>query len=495
MIQTELGACEWFVWDLRRSNLLELGQLEQAVGEFLGRHPRAEPAQLAEYLVQRGLLTRFQAERLLNGKSEGFVLGPYVLVDALGTGSMGTVYKARSRTQQGWFALKVLPRRSMWNMRVARRRVREFEQVRHQAVVAFIDVGTAGGAHYLVWPFIEGTTLESIVKEKGRLRAEDVIRIGLDIAAGLDAAHRHNLIHGLLKPSDIMVTSDHQVKILDFGIGCLLLEMDQESVVDTMSSANTLTSGLDCASPEAILDPSNTTPASDQYSLGCVLYYCLTGQFPFPTGNSVEKMMAHQTKKPCPISELAPGTPDALVRVLERLMEKQPEKRYPATSDVVMALQALLPSRNAPGAFPGSASSLRSKLAQTAIGVPHAPATDAEKEAPTSFTSSRFISTASVGAGPEKPAPTMKNRALPKESEQMTEEIPALKQQVSKVRPSIAGAETCAQEQCAPAPCSGSRGTPKLHENRADEGFGLVAMLLVAALSAFAAWLVAWYWR
>src|SRR4051812_10140635 len=98
MLTTDLGACEWFVWDLRRSNLIDRGQLDMVIGEFLTKNPGAEPPQLAEFLVQKSYLTDFQAERLLQGKTQGFVLGPFPLMDALGAGSMGTVYKAQSKT-------------------------------------------------------------------------------------------------------------------------------------------------------------------------------------------------------------------------------------------------------------------------------------------------------------------------------------------------------------------------------------------------------------
>src|SRR5207237_1108985 len=145
MVTTDLGACEWFVWDLRRSNLVGRGQLDQLVGEFLEKNPRADPPVLAEFLIKENILTQFQAERLLQGKTQGFVLGPFTLMDVLGAGSMGTVYKAHSKTDSNWYAVKVLPRRSMWNVRIARRKVRSFEQARHPSVVPFVDVGTAGG--------------------------------------------------------------------------------------------------------------------------------------------------------------------------------------------------------------------------------------------------------------------------------------------------------------------------------------------------------------
>src|SRR5882757_7480671 len=182
MLSTDLGPCEWFVWDLRRSNLIDRGQLDQVIGEFLNKNPGAEPPALAEYLTGQGILTEFQAERLLQGKTQGFVLGPFTLTDALGTGSMGTVYKAQSKTDSKWYAVKVLPRRSMWNVRIARRKVRLFEQCQHASVVPFIDVGTAGGMHYLAWPLVEGKTLDKIVAEQGKLSPEQAAQWAVEAA-------------------------------------------------------------------------------------------------------------------------------------------------------------------------------------------------------------------------------------------------------------------------------------------------------------------------
>jgi tRNA A-37 threonylcarbamoyl transferase component Bud32 len=348
MMTTDLGACEWFVWDLRRSNLIDRGQLDQVIGEFLQKNPGAEPPSLAEYLVSQGILTDFQAERLLQGKTQGFVLGPFTLMDSLGSGSMGTVYKARSKNDNRWYAVKVLPRRSMWNVRIARRKVRSFEQCRHPSVVPFVDVGTSGGMHYLAWPMVEGETLDKIVEKQGKLRPEEVAQYAVQTAEGLELCHRQNLFHGLLKPSNLMVGPDGAVRILDFGIGCLLAETEGESLVDTMSTANSVNSGLDCASPESIMDPANLNPLGDQYSLGCVLYYCLTGRYPFPDGTAVEKMMAHQHKQPTPVKELAPETPDELVAIVEQLMQKSPQARFANCQELIEALRPLAVSANGP---------------------------------------------------------------------------------------------------------------------------------------------------
>ncbi len=394
MATTDLGACEWFVWDLRRSNLIDRGQLDQVVGEFLKKHPRAEPPALAEYLVNQQILTQFQSDRILQGKTQGLVLGPYTLMDSIGAGSMGTVYKAFSKQDNKWYAVKVLPRRSMWNVRLARRQVRSFEQFNHATVVPFVDVGTSGGLHYLAWPLVEGESFETVVQRDGKMKPDVAAYYLLQVASGLNVCHQHGIFHGLLKPSNIMLGPDGQIHILDFGIGSLLAENEGESLVDTMSTANTLTSGLDCASPESIMEPTTRTAAGDQYSLGCVLYYFLTGRYPFPEGSAVEKMMAHQYKQPTPIHDLEPDVPGELEEIVERLMQKTPEARYGSTEEVVEALRPLAaakpptskgPARAAAGksgARPGSDNGQSAPAKQPAGAKPGAAAKPTAGSAP-----------------------------------------------------------------------------------------------------------------
>jgi len=402
MVGNELGACEWFVWDLRRSGLIERSTLDQVVSDYLKNHPRAEAPALAEHLVSQGLLTPFQAERILNGKSQGLVLGPYVLLDTIGSGSMGQVYKASSRNDEQLYAVKVLPRRSMWNVRLARRQVRAFQSFQHPAVVPFLDVGTAGGLHYLVWPLVEGTPLDRLVQERGPLPANQTALIGVQIAQGLHVCHQNNVFHGLIKPSNIMIGAHNQVHILDFGIGSLLVENEGESLVDTMSTANTLTSGLDCCSPESILEPSNRTPAGDQYSLGCVLYFCLTGRVPFPEGSAVEKMMAHQMKQPTPLRQLVPDVPAELESVVMRLMAKKPEERYGTCEEVAEALEPFVGDvRLIPDGAPILAT--KPKLSQSSGRMPGLSSSPSGQRA--GLSGERPLSSASTAAMARTPTP------------------------------------------------------------------------------------------
>jgi serine/threonine-protein kinase len=371
MVTTDLGACEWFVWDLRRSNIIDRGQLDQVVGGFIGRNPGAEPPALAAHLVSQNLLTQFQADRILQGKTQGFVLGPYSLMDALGAGSMGTVYKAQNKNDQKWYAVKVLPRRSMWNVRLAKRKVRVFEDCQHPAVVPFVDVGTSGGMHYLAWPLVEGETLDKVVLREGKLPPDVAASYILQTAEALEKCHSQGLFHGLLKPSNLMIDANQQLHILDIGIGALLAETEGESLVDTMSTANSVASGLDCASPESVMDPTKLTPAGDQYSLGCTLYFCLAGRFPFTDETAAAKMVAHQVKQPPSIKELAPDTPDDLVAIVERLMQKAPEARFASTTDVIAVLSPLARKTSASPQRPTRAASRVDRPEPSRSGFPH----------------------------------------------------------------------------------------------------------------------------
>src|SRR5262249_18309539 len=152
---------------------------------------------------------------------------------------------------------------------IARRKVRAFEQCKHPAVVPFVDVGTSGGMHYLTWPLVEGEPLDKVVQAEGKLDAGLAAYYAQQVAEALEVCHQQDLIHGLLKPANWIMGLDHQLPVLDFGIGCLLGETEGEWLVDPMPPANAVASGLDCSSPESIMDPTNLTPAGDQYSLGC----------------------------------------------------------------------------------------------------------------------------------------------------------------------------------------------------------------------------------
>jgi serine/threonine protein kinase len=194
---------------------------------------------------------------------------------------------------------------------------------------------------YLAWPYVEGESLEVLVRRKSRLLPGVAAWFALQTAEGLSACHRSELIHGMLKPANLLVGPNQEIRILDSGIGALLSGSEGAELVDTMSTANAVTSGLDCRSPENILDVKVRTPAGDQYSLGCILYFCLTGQYPFAGETAVEKMLAHQIKEPVPIRNLRPEVPQQLADIVQRLMNKTPEGRFSSMDEAMEALRPL----------------------------------------------------------------------------------------------------------------------------------------------------------
>jgi serine/threonine-protein kinase len=336
-----LGSCSAFVQELCNHKLIQAGQVK-ACTDLVNGNPRLTPALLADKLVEQGVLSRFQADHVLQGNAGSLVVGEYVVQDALGTGSMGTVYRVRAIADSRRYVLKVLPRRNVVNARAAAQRLRTFLEFRHATINPLVRVGTFGERHYMVWPYLaDADSLEALVRRDGKIAPRNVALFGLQLARGLQACHQAGLFHGVLKPSDVLVDGEGKVRLLDFGIGCLLTLSKAEAVLDTMTTMNQRARALDCASPESCLDATQRTADGDQYSLGCMLYFCLVGRYPFPEKNYTAKLMAHQFQEPAPIQDASPDVPDGLVAVVHRLMRKTPEERFPSMQEAVDALRGL----------------------------------------------------------------------------------------------------------------------------------------------------------
>jgi serine/threonine-protein kinase len=336
-----LGPCSAFVQELYNHKLIQPAQVK-ACTELTQGNPRLTPALLADQLVGQGILSRFQADHVLQGNAQTLVVGEYVLQDVLGTGSMGTVYKVRGIADNRGYVMKVVPRRNVVNARAASERLRTFLEFRNAVINPLVRVGTFGERHYLVWPYVAGAdSLEAIVRRDGKIAPRETALFGLQLARGLQACHQAGLFHGVLKPSDVLVDGEKKVRVLDFGIGCLLTLSKAEAVLDTMTTMNQRARALDCASPESCLDATQRTAAGDQYSLGCLLYFCLVGRFPFPEKNYTAKLMAHQFQEPAPIRDASPDVPESLAVIVHRLMRKTPEERFGSMQEAVDALRGL----------------------------------------------------------------------------------------------------------------------------------------------------------
>jgi serine/threonine-protein kinase len=335
-----------FLSNVKRSGLLTREQYLQA--KQLA--PESERGKvLARLLVEKGWLTKFQAERILIGRTGGFHLDSYVILDELGRGGMGRVYRAWHRTMGRIVALKILAPDLTRNERAQEmflREVRAIAQLVHPNIVTAYDANKVGDRYYLVLEYVDGPNLDQLVKVRGPLsigQACDFIR---QAAQGLQSAHMLGMVHRDIKPANILVQgraadgSPGLVKISDFGLARLIDPPASANPMGTiLAKPNTVMGTPDFLSPEQARNLHLTDIRSDLYSLGCTFYYLLTGQVPFPAGTSMEKLICHTTEEPTPVEALRPDTPPEIATIIRKLMSKRPENRYQTPAEVVQVLE------------------------------------------------------------------------------------------------------------------------------------------------------------
>jgi WD40 repeat protein len=284
----------------------------------------------------------------------------YLVVRFVGAGGMGAVYEAEHRVLRRPVALKVIKRAYTANAAALerfRREVRTAARLSHPNIVTTYDAEDAGETHFLVMEYIEGTDLGRLVQESGPIpvdRACDYVR---QAALGLQYAFEQGMVHRDLKPQNLMLTDGGCVKILDFG----LARFAGEAALAGVTTSGMVLGTVDYIAPEQADDAHEADIRSDIYSLGCTLYYLLAGQPPFPRGTPPQKLMAHVNKTPQPLTQLRGDIPEGLMSVLERMMAKNPRRRYQTPAEVAAALAAFtVPADSTPS--PGLRSDARATV-------------------------------------------------------------------------------------------------------------------------------------
>jgi serine/threonine-protein kinase len=342
-----------FLENLRRSGLLAGQELRSAVQ----RLPETNRGKVvARALVKWGLLTRFQAELLLAGRTSGFTLGQYRILDRIGSGGMGQVFKARHQTMNRLVALKVLAPQSMQTARAKQlfqREVQAAGRLVHPNIVTAYDANEVGGRHFLAMEYVDGPNLDQLVQERGPLPVGLACDLVRQAAVGLQYAAELGMVHRDIKPANLLVQrarAEHPsrpcvVKILDFGLARL-----QGRKQTILTRANMVLGTPDFVSPEQARDMHGVDIRSDLYSLGCTLYFLLTGRVPFPGGTSMEKLIQQNAREPEAVEELCPEAPPEVRAIVRRLMAKKPEERIQTPAELITAL--------APFARPGPATEI-----------------------------------------------------------------------------------------------------------------------------------------
>jgi serine/threonine-protein kinase len=282
------------------------------------------------------VLTLWQAQQLLAGRSSGFKVDRYLLLDLIGQGGMGRVYLARDTRLNRRVALKILSPERINNPRAIARFQREARvgaQLQHENLVRIYDFGESNGRYFLVMEYIEGKTIGTLISEQGAMPVAAAVRLLRQVAMGLEHAHRKGLIHRDVNPYNILVTHDGTAKLADLGLAIDLAEEDRV----TREGATVGT--FDYVAPEQARHSHAADIRSDIYSLGCTIYHMLTGRVPFPSPSLPEKLFSHQVLDPAPLHQLSPGLPEGLAEIVQRMMRKCPDERYATPLQVWQALE------------------------------------------------------------------------------------------------------------------------------------------------------------
>nr|HMP15924.1 serine/threonine-protein kinase [Gemmatales bacterium] len=325
---------EYFHQLLKESRLLD----QAAIESIRDLDINLEPKQYAKLLIQRGLITSYQAEQLLRGKNKGFFIGSCKIQKIIGTGGMGKVYLAHHTSLQRQVAIKVLPAKAAQDRLTVERFFREGQvaaALNHPNIVSLFDFNELGGMYFLVMEYVDGINLQSFIDKGIKLEYRKVLPLMIQAAKGLHHAHMNGLVHRDIKPGNLMVNKQGVLKILDLG---LAKETTQtHGVTEQFGDKNSTTGTVDYVSPEQALGNS-TDHRSDIYSLGACCYALLTGAPPF-SGTTAQKLMAHQMREPEEIRTLVPTVPPYLADTIKTMMAKKPAERFSSMQEVISAFE------------------------------------------------------------------------------------------------------------------------------------------------------------
>jgi serine/threonine-protein kinase len=300
--------------------------------------------ELARDLVRQKKLTLFQANALYNGKPQGLTLGNYVLLDRIGSGGMGMVFKAEHRRMKRVVAVKVLPRSGLKDPDVVKRFHREVEaaaKLTHPNIVAAYDADEFNGVHFLVMEYVEGVDLARHIKEHGPMAIETAVDCALQAARGLEHAHSQGIIHRDIKPANLLLDANGTVKILDMGLA-RIQEASSPVAPDAdtapLTQTGTQMGTVDFMAPEQALDSRLADQTADVYSLGITLYFLITAKPAYGGETPMARILAHR-EAPLPSLRAArPQVPPQIDAIFERMAAKKKEARYQSMTEVIRDL-------------------------------------------------------------------------------------------------------------------------------------------------------------
>jgi eukaryotic-like serine/threonine-protein kinase len=288
--------------------------------------------------VEAGAATAALDSRQLGRALEGQQLDHVLLEKFVGGGGMGAVFRAWDTSLHRTVAVKVLSRRQADDNESERRfqtEARSAARLDHPNIARAHYVGEDRGVQYIVFEYIDGTNVRDMVYESGPMQVGSALNVTLQIASALVHSWEREVVHRDIKPSNILITHEGLAKLVDMGLA--RLESLEQTEHDETATGVTLGT-FDYISPEQARNPRDADIRSDIYSLGCTLFFMLTGRPPFPEGTVLQKLLAHQGDPPPDVRELRPDVPDLLATVLTTMLAKRPEERFQTPVELSAAL-------------------------------------------------------------------------------------------------------------------------------------------------------------
>jgi serine/threonine protein kinase len=329
-----------FWMHLAESGLLAAPQLAAVKHELIAAGVSSN-ADAAQWLIQRKVLTQYQADRLLEGRARGFFFDDYKLLDLLGVGGMGWVYQAANTKTGEAVALKVL----LEQFRHDRGMVARFQQearaglrLNHPNIVRTHKLGTAGGSYYMIMDLVEGPSLLEVLLRKRRLPWGQACDFARQAALGLHHAHQAGLVHRDVKPQNLLIEGSGRVKLLDFGLAMILEGEGGDEFSMAMIFGHESVGTAAYMAPEQAEDSLSVDARADVYGLGCTLFAALTGDTPFPERSVTDVQKAHRARTPRSVRDLAPSIPDGVAKVVAKMLAKDRDDRFTTAAEVAEAL-------------------------------------------------------------------------------------------------------------------------------------------------------------
>jgi eukaryotic-like serine/threonine-protein kinase len=334
--------------------LVELAVVHPAaIDRIIGKRSLELPA-LVGALVSAQVLTAYQASAIKQGKARGLVVGRYLILEKLGAGGMGVVFKARHNLTNRIVALKILRPSFAGRHELVTRFRREMQaaaRLNHPNMVGVLDAGEDRGVYFFAMEYVEGRDLDGVVRDRGALPVEPAIDCVIQAARGLQAAHSRGIVHRDIKPGNLMLEGSGTVRVLDLGLARLVLEtsVSGQTTDHRLTRSGAFVGTVDFMAPEQADDSHNVDHRADIYSLGCSLYFLLTGRTPFQGATMLARVMAHQESPPPSLRAARPDVSESLNAAYLAMLAKRPDARPHSMANVIALLNSSRPSARSAG--------------------------------------------------------------------------------------------------------------------------------------------------